>query len=89
MTTMISTSAEPCMPRLSVVVPAFNEEENIIPLAEEIIAALGQLPGGFELILVDDKSTDSSAQVIQNFMHLYRLGLSGHGFATQAAFRMA
>jgi dolichol-phosphate mannosyltransferase len=69
MTTMISTPADPCMPRLSVVVPAFNEEENIIPLAEEIISALGKLPGGFELILVDDKSTDSSTQVIQNFMH--------------------
>ena len=69
MTTMTTTPTEPDMPLLSVVVPAFNEEENIIPLAEEIIAALGKLPGGFELILVDDKSTDSSTQVIQNFTH--------------------
>jgi len=51
--------------RLSVVVPAYNEEENILPLAEEIVAALSSLPGGFELILVDDASTDSTARCIR------------------------
>ena len=49
---------------LSVVVPAFNEEENVVPLAEEIIAALDNLPGGFELILVDDASTDATVRCI-------------------------
>lgn len=52
-------------PRLSVIVPAYNEEENVVPLAEEIIAALDGLAGGFELILVDDASTDSTASVIR------------------------
>ena len=52
--------------RLSVVVPAYNEEENVVPLADEIIAALATLAGGFELILVDDASTDSTARVIGN-----------------------
>jgi len=69
MTTQTSTSAASETPRLSVVVPAYNEEENIVPLAEEIIAALGALPGGFELILVDDASTDSTARAIMQFMH--------------------
>jgi dolichol-phosphate mannosyltransferase len=54
---------------LSVVIPAFNEEENVIPLAEEVISALSSLPGGFELILVDDASTDSTAHVIELFQH--------------------
>ena len=58
------------MPRLSVVVPAYNEEENIIPLAEEIIAALSELPGGFELILVDDASTDATTRIIREYQHL-------------------
>ena len=49
-----SANDSPETPRLSVIVPAYNEEENVIPLAEEIIAALSNLPGGFELILVDD-----------------------------------
>ena len=52
--------------RLSVVVPAYNEEENVVPLADEIIAALATLAGGFEVILVDDASTDSTARVIGN-----------------------
>ena len=56
-------------PRLSIVIPAFHEEENIIPLAEEVIAALQTLPGGFELILVDDASTDSTARIIAEFNH--------------------
>ncbi|MDR3087586.1 MAG: glycosyltransferase, partial [Azoarcus sp.] len=43
--------------RLSIIVPAYNEEENVLPLTEEIIAALDGLSGGFELILVDDAST--------------------------------
>ena len=51
--------------RLSVVVPAYNEEENVVPLANEIIAALDGLPGGFELILVDDASTDTTARLIR------------------------
>ena len=57
------------IPKLSVVVPAFNEEENIIPLAEEIIRALTLLPGGFELILVDDASTDATTRIIREYRH--------------------
>ena len=59
----------PEIPRLSVVIPAYNEEENVIPLAEEVIAALKDLPGGFELILVDDASTDATARIIRDFGH--------------------
>lgn len=51
--------------RLSVVVPAYNEEENVIPLAKEILAALDGLAGGVELILVDDASTDTTARLIR------------------------
>lgn len=65
----VSTPGQPQAPYLSVVVPAYNEEENIAPLAEEIIAALTTLPGGFELILVDDASTDSTARVIGQINH--------------------
>ena len=64
-----SANDSPETPRLSVVVPAYNEEENVIPLAEEIIAALSNLPGGFELILVDDASSDSTTRIIREFQH--------------------
>jgi glycosyltransferase involved in cell wall biosynthesis len=47
------------MPQLSVVVPLFNEEENIPILQGEIERALDGLD--YELILVDDASTDATA----------------------------
>jgi len=52
-------------PRLSVVVPVFNERDNIAPLVGEITAALrGLLP--FEIVYVDDQSRDDSLAVLQS-----------------------
>jgi glycosyltransferase involved in cell wall biosynthesis len=47
-------------PRLSIVVPLFNEEENLRPLEREIVAALAPLGEPYELLFVDDGSTDGS-----------------------------
>ena len=47
--------------KLSVVVPLYNEEENVLPLVEEIAAVAEALPP-FELILVNDGSTDSTPE---------------------------
>jgi glycosyltransferase involved in cell wall biosynthesis len=43
---------------LSVVVPVYNEEENLEPLTREVISAVQPLGGDYELIMVDDGSTD-------------------------------
>jgi len=51
------------MPQLSVVVPLFNEEENIPILQTEIERALEGLD--YELILVDDASTDATATCVR------------------------
>ena len=52
-------------PELSVVVPVFNERDNIPPLVDEIVAALrGQVP--FEIVYVDDDSEDDSLAVLQS-----------------------
>lgn len=50
-------------PRLSVVVPVYNERESLTPLH----ARLGQALAGeaYEIIFVDDGSTDGSAQVLE------------------------
>ena len=54
-----SLTSEP--PQLAVVVPVKNEEDNIIPLVEEIDRALsGVIP--FEIIYVDDGSDDATPQ---------------------------
>ncbi|WP_373054277.1 glycosyltransferase family 2 protein [Thioalkalivibrio sp.] len=45
---------------LSVIVPLFNEEENVFPLYRSIVAALDPLAVDYELILVDDGSSDAT-----------------------------
>ncbi|HLW35040.1 MAG TPA: glycosyltransferase family 2 protein [Chthoniobacterales bacterium] len=50
-------------PEISVVVPVFNEEENLPILQSELRAALAGLD--YELIFVDDGSTDRSAESIE------------------------
>lgn len=51
-------------PQLSVVIPAFNEEGNVLALLAETVAALrGVLP--FEVIFVDDHSRDGTLAALQ------------------------
>jgi len=51
-------------PQLSVVVPVFNEQDNVGPLLREILAALrGRVE--FEAIFVDDNSRDGTLAVLQ------------------------
>lgn len=50
-------------PRLSVLVPVFNEEENLADLGNEIREALASID--YEVVLVDDGSTDRSFDRIQ------------------------
>ncbi len=47
---------------LSVVVPIYNERQNLQPLVADIMAELGRLGGSAELILVNDGSSDGSAE---------------------------
>lgn len=49
---------------LSIVIPIFNEEENIEPLLDELFPILRNMGKVFEVICVDDKSTDSSLQIL-------------------------
>ena len=53
-------------PLLSVVVPVFNESENVVPLALEIFAALQPLGGRIEVVFVDDASTDDTVATLRD-----------------------
>jgi len=51
-------------PQLSVVVPVFNEQDNVGPLLQEIVAALrGRID--FEAVFVDDDSKDGTLAALQ------------------------
>jgi glycosyltransferase involved in cell wall biosynthesis len=51
-------------PLLSVVIPLFNEEGNLQLLHEKLTAVLGPRADPYELIFINDGSTDGSAQVL-------------------------
>jgi glycosyltransferase involved in cell wall biosynthesis len=50
--------------RLSLVVPMYNEEDNVLPLVTQVQAALTASPWPWQLILVDDGSRDRTAERI-------------------------
>lgn len=52
-------------PEISIVVPVYNEEPNLQLLIESILDAMRPMGRPFELILIDDGSTDGSQQVIR------------------------
>ena len=45
---------------ISVVIPVYNEEENVEPLVREIEAALSALGKSYEIVIVDDGSNDGT-----------------------------
>lgn len=45
---------------IAIIIPVFNEEDNVLPLAQEIAAAFTAVPQPYELVFVDDASTDST-----------------------------
>ncbi|GDX73319.1 glycosyl transferase [Cyanobium sp.] len=53
-------------PELSIVVPLYNEAESLPPLVEQLLAALRPLGRSFELVLVDDGSSDDTAAVLRH-----------------------
>jgi glycosyltransferase involved in cell wall biosynthesis len=52
---------------LSIVVPVFNEEQSLPGLLESLISVLARLPYRYEIILVNDGSTDDSLSVMRSF----------------------
>jgi len=53
------------MPKYSIVVPFHNEEENITAMYDRLKAVMEQVGDSFELVLVDDGSTDRSYKLLE------------------------
>lgn len=54
-------------PTLSIVIPLFNEEENVPLFIPAIRAVLGNDPNWLELVMVDDGSRDQTVKIAQQF----------------------
>ena len=49
---------------ISVIVPVFNEADNVLPMSREVAAAMAKTGRDWELLFVDDASTDETPQRI-------------------------
>jgi glycosyltransferase involved in cell wall biosynthesis len=83
-------------PGVSLVIPVFNEEESLAVLAGEIRAALEPAGISYEVIYVDDGSTDGSPAVLQALARedprvrvIRQRRNSGQSAALDAGFRFA
>jgi undecaprenyl-phosphate 4-deoxy-4-formamido-L-arabinose transferase len=58
-------------PEISVVIPVFNEAENLRELGERLIRTLTAMDRPFEIIFVDDGSTDGSWEMLSDLNGRY------------------
>jgi len=80
------------LPSLTVVVPMYNEEDNVSPLFEALDSALNNYPGDWHVILVNDGSRDATGQNLnagvkhygQRFQHIELQRNFGQTAAMQA-----
>lgn len=83
-------------PYLSLVIPAYNEQENVEALLSRVGRALAQTGKTFEVVIVDDGSTDRTPELLRAAMAQYpwlrvlRLqGNHGQSAAFDAGFKAA
>ena len=57
---------------VSIVIPLYNEEESVDALYREVTAAAERLGREYELILVDDGSSDESTAIARDFVARFR-----------------
>src|SRR5215469_14571535 len=54
---------------LSIVVPIHNEEHSILPLYDRLTTVLDRIGRSYEILFVDDASTDRSFELLSNLAH--------------------
>ena len=83
-------------PSISVFFPCYNEAPNIEPLVKKTLSVLSQLTSDFEIILVNDGSSDGTDKVIDSLAAQFNVVKTvhhktnlGYGSALQSGFRSA
>lgn len=84
------------MTTLSVVIPAYNEEDGIAAIVERVLAVAPALEAAgvdaLECIVVDDGSRDRTAEIVQRYVprvRLVRQANKGYGGALKTGFQAA
>ena len=77
---------------LSIVIPVYNEEENVEPLIQEINVAVRPLGKPYEIVVVDDRCTDKTPEIAKakgaKVVHKVTRGGSGAGPSAAHATRI-
>ena len=76
-------------PELSIITPAHDEIDNVAPLVEEIVSVMDETSTSYEIIVIDDASTDGTGDTLAGLLSLQprlralqlptREGGAGHG----------
>lgn len=93
----LSEEQSPQLPLLSVVIPFYNEEENIREVCEEVHEVITpELEGRWELVMVNDGSRDRTPDIMDelsarhpHFRSVHLKPNSGQSAALEAGFRAA
>ena len=64
---------------LSIIIPCYNGESTILSVTKEIIKNISSLNNSFEIIIVDDASTDNTLNILKEMKH--DLGIIYHTYA--------
>lgn len=63
--------------KISILIPAFNEEDNILNTINETIKVLETINNNYEIIIIDDGSSDNTYDIVSenilNFKHKVRI----------------
>ena len=65
----MTTEAAPERTELSVIIPVLNEAENIVPLLARLVPILRRCVSSYEIVFVDDGSTDTTILEIERAGH--------------------
>ncbi|MDY6863665.1 MAG: glycosyltransferase family 2 protein [Thermodesulfobacteriota bacterium] len=62
-------------PDLSIIIPIYNEEENLRPLTLELKEVLETYGHSFEIIFINDGSKDSSIKILKEFVKEFNMNI--------------
>jgi len=81
---------------LSVIVPTYNERKNLPTLLSELILTLNQTAEPYEIIVIDDHSTDGSLEYLKSIQKylpvvkpFLKTGLKGKGYSLLEGFKLS
>lgn len=85
----------PPIPGLSIIVPTYNEADNVTKLARRIVQVMSETDIPYEIIFVDDHSTDLTRKKIRSLSQAYPIstyvkkGKLGKGFSIYQGYTAA